>query len=88
MDLKPLGSAEPDPACKSLLSVGSLIPKDKRHLPISATDFYKSYMNLYSDYSIAQLPDVSPDSILKLVNVDVDPGRKSNRNEWASAVYR
>ena len=57
-------------------------------MPISATDFYKSYMNLYSDYSIAQLPDVSPDSILKLVNVDVDPGRKSNRNEWASAVYR
>lgn len=28
------------------------------------------------------------DGILKLVNVDVDPARKSDRVEWASAVYR
>jgi len=73
---------------KCLLSVSNLIAHDKRHLPISAVEFYKSYMSLYSEYSKAQLPDLSPDSILKLVNVDVDPGRKSNRNEWASAVYR
>lgn len=28
------------------------------------------------------------DPIIKLANVDVDPSRKSNRVEWASAIYR
>jgi hypothetical protein len=32
--------------------------------------------------------ELSIDTVMKIVNVDVDPNNKSNRIEWASALYR
>jgi hypothetical protein len=52
------------------------------------TDIFNAYLKIFSEYSKAEFSNMSADAVLKLVNVDVDPGRKSNRVEWASAVYR
>lgn len=70
------------------MSVGNLLPRGKKSLPISADELFTSYSNLISKYSKKGSNCVSPSSYLKLVNVDVDPNHKSNRVEWASAVYR
>ena len=60
----------------------------KANLPLTANEIFKSYLSIFKGYSKSEFTSDSPDSILKLVNVDVDPGHKSNRVEWASAVYR
>lgn len=73
---------------ETLVSVKNLLPDSAKALPVTGVDMFKSYMNLYAQYSKTEFGSISPDAILKLVNVDVDPQRKSNRVEWASAVYR
>lgn len=73
---------------KSLVAVNNLLPTNKKSLPIAAEELYKSYIKLFENYSNTKFASTSPDSILKLVNVDVDASKKSNRVEWASAVYR
>ena len=71
-----------------LVAVKDLLPDSTNTLPITANEMFFSYMSLLSEYSDAKFTDTSSDAILKLVNVDVDPARKSDRVEWASAVYR
>jgi hypothetical protein len=55
------------------------LPKLSKLLPVFGTDYS------YSQFGL-NLTLESP--ILKIVNVDVDPNNKSNRVEWASAIYR
>lgn len=71
-----------------LVAVKDLLPDSTNTLPITANEMFFSYMSLLSEYSDTKFTDTSSDAILKLVNVDVDPARKSDRVEWASAVYR
>ena len=68
--------------------VNDLLPESKASLPISSHEMFSSYTNLISKYSRSNFGSITSDSILKLVNVDVDPIHKSSRVEWASAVYR
>ena len=49
---------------------------------------FRAYLNLFGRYSREQFFNMSADAYMKLVNVDVDVNRRSNRVEWASAVYR
>lgn len=72
----------------SLVSIKDLLPEATNTLPIPGKELFESYLNLFRDYSKTKFNSMEPEAILKLVNVDVDPGRKSNRVEWASAVYR
>lgn len=71
-----------------LVSCKHLLPECTNTLPISSKNVFESYINLFKNYSNTRFANSCPDGILKLVNVDVDPTRKSNRVEWASAVYR
>ncbi|CAF0810999.1 unnamed protein product [Brachionus calyciflorus] len=71
-----------------LVSSKHLLPEYTSTLPISSRNLFESYINLFKNYSNTNFTNTSPEGILKLVNVDVDPSRKSNRVEWASAVYR
>jgi len=73
-----------------LVAVKDLLPDATNTLPVTANEMFFSYINLLDEYSKARFADTrfDSDSILKLVNVDVDPSRKSDRVEWASAVYR
>jgi hypothetical protein len=73
---------------KSIYRVNDLLPDSKLNLPLGANEIFKSYLSIFKGFSNSNFQSDSPDSILKLVNVDVDPGHKSNRVEWASAVYR
>jgi hypothetical protein len=57
-------------------------------LPVVGTDLFAAYLHIFAALSKSEFANMSSDAVLKLVNVDVDPGRKSNRVEWASAVYR
>ena len=85
-DLENKNCSEPDRL--SMVSVRNLLPDGKTSLPVSAQELFGAYANLINKYSKSTFASTSPDSILKLVNVDVDPMHKSNRVEWASAVYR
>lgn len=71
-----------------LVSVKDLLPDSTNTLPVTANEMFDSYMNLIAQYSNTKFTNMECDAILKLVNVDVDAGRKSDRVEWASAVYR
>jgi hypothetical protein len=64
------------------------LQSSKFNLPLNSNEIFKSYTSIFKSYSDSKFISDSPDSILNLVNVDVDPNRKSNRVEWASAVYR
>ncbi len=89
LDFKPSSGpikTEYDP--RSLVSVNNLLPDNKKSLPVAANELYKAYTDIFGNLSNTKFVSTSPDSILKLVNVDVDVLRKSNRVEWASAVYR
>jgi hypothetical protein len=57
-------------------------------LPVVGTDIFKAYLSIFREFSHAEFANMTSDAVVKLVNVDVDPARKSNRVEWASAVYR
>lgn len=65
-----------------------LLPDSTNTLPVTASEMMNSYLNLIKNYTNSEFTNLTPDGILKLVNVDVDPARKSDRVEWASAVYR
>ncbi len=89
LDFKlPRKADKPEYDPRSLVSVNNLLPKNKKSLPVAANELFKAYTDLFTNYSNTKFASTSPDSILKLVNVDVDVSRKSNRVEWASAVYR
>lgn len=78
----------PTPKSMSLVSVKDLLPESSNTLPVTGNEMFRAYLNLFSEYSRAQFFNMSSDAYMKLVNVDVDVNRRSNRVEWASAVYR
>ena len=55
------------------------LPHASKLLPVSGKNYSYSQFGLNSTLE---------SSILKIVNVDVDPNHKSTRVEWASAMYR
>ena len=51
--------------------MANLLPTNKTSLPVAATEVYKAYIDLFAGYSNSKFASTLPDSILKLVNVDV-----------------
>ena len=72
----------------NLIHVNNLPAESAHTLPVTLNDMFSSYLNLFNKFSKTDFNNTTPESIMKLVNVDVDPNHKSNRVEWASAIYR
>jgi hypothetical protein len=86
---KSIGGGSAKEKCSSipLVSIRDLLPQSTDKLPVCSSEMFRSYLDLFGKYTKFDAFSL-PDGCMKLVNVDVDPNRKSNRVEWASAVYR
>lgn len=62
------------------ISFNNKLPVQTKQLPVLSSDCLTHTNKLNQELSI--------DTVMKIVNVDVDPTNKSNRIEWASALYR